>query len=240
MSKVLSVLFCAAIVSSAYASKLTDLLQDQIGTKMVVIDEQVLSQDSNLKIVTLKDEESGYKALVLTNKGESIIVPIMGRVFTANDKDRDTIINTSTSVASYNDTFKTQAAVKAVIDKLPQDYIITIKGTGKKVFYIISDPQCPHCQLELDNIDKRLEQGDVKMIPIGMMGDVSAKKAAEIHEMMKSAKSNSDKIAILKKVYSRTYEPSKSIDTKQVQEITRSLLGEDKVSGTPYIIEEEK
>ena len=239
MSKILSVLFCAATLSSVYASALTDLIQKEVGENMSVIEENYLSQDKNIKFVTLKDNGSGYKVVVITNKQENFIIPVTA-FFSGNEKDRDLVNGKLADAAIYNETFKSHAAVKAAINKIPKDYIIDIKGKGKKVFYIISDPQCPHCQVELDNINKRLEKGDVKMIPIGMLGDESAKKAAEIHKKMKNVKSDSEKISILKSIYSKAHEAPKDIDTKKVQEITRSLLGPDKVQGTPYILEEDK
>ncbi len=235
------VAFCLCI-NFAYASKITDIIEKQTGQKTMVLKETTLNQDSNLKLITLKDDESGFKVLAITNKQESIFLPISSAFFTNNDKDRDMVLQEFNSTSYYNLTFKTQAEVKKAITKLPKDYIINLKGkNSKKVFYIISDPLCPHCQEELKHIDQKLELGDVKMIPIGWMGDESADKVAEIYSSIKNAKTNSEKINILNKIYAKTYKAPKA-DNKSlanVQEVVRALTGKGKVEATPYIIEED-
>lgn len=240
MKKVSSILALCLCFGIAQANKINDLIEKQTGQKTTFLSEQKLTQDSNLKVVTLREDQSGMKVVVITNQQESIIIPIL-TFFTSNDKDREMLISQMNATQMYNETFKTQAAVKKIIESIPKDYIIDIKGkTSKKLFYIISDPLCPHCQAELANIDKRLEQGDIKMIPIGMLGEQAAKKAAEIHEAMKNVTSDSQKVAILKKIYDPKHKAPQSLDTKKIEEITKSLLGKDKVEGTPYIIEEDR
>lgn len=243
MKKSIRVLIAMGLcINLASASKITDMIQKQTGQATTILKEQPLSQDSNLKLLTLKDNGSGYKVLAITNKQESIFLPITQAFFTSHDKDRDLIVQEFQSATNYNMTFKTQAAVKAEIAKLPQDYIISLKGkTSKKVFYIISDPLCPHCQEELKHLDKRLAQGDVKMIPVGWMGAESANKVAEIYAKAKKAKTDSEKIAILKKAYEKSYKaPAASKeDLTKVQDVVRALMGKDKAEGTPYIIEED-
>lgn len=229
-------------VNLANASKITDMIQKQTGQATTILKEQALSQDSNLKLLTLKDSSSGYKVLAVTNKQESIFLPITQAFFTNNDKDRELVVQEFQSITNYNMTFKTQAAVKKEIAKLPQEYIVSLKGkTSKKVFYIISDPLCPHCQEELKHLDERLKQGDVKMIPVGWMGIESANKVAELYEKLKTAKTDSEKIALLKKAYDTNYKAptAKDATRTKVQEVVRSLMGKGKAEGTPYIIEED-
>ncbi|RDU66247.1 disulfide isomerase [Helicobacter didelphidarum] len=243
MNKILSVLLLGFFCNFAYASKITDIITKQVGVKVGVIKEQSLNADSNLKLITVKDEEHGVKANFLVNQKENIAIGLSPVVFTDNNKDRELIIREMQSVQSYNDTYKTHASVKKIVDSLPKDYIVYIKGkTNKKVFYIISDPLCPHCQVELANIDKRLEYGDVAMIPIGWMGKGSADKVAEIYANAKNLKTDSEKIAFLKKIYDKNYKAkdADSVARTAVSEVVRQLMGKGKVEGTPYIIEEDK
>lgn len=229
-------------ISLANENKITDIIQKQAGQKTTILKEQQLSQDTNLKLLTLK-LDNGEKAVVVTNKQESLVFPILPQAFfTSNDKDRELVLQEFESTMFYNNTFKTQAEVKKEIAKLPKEYIISLKGkTNKKVFYIISDPMCPHCQEELKHLDDRLKQGDVKMIPVGWMGPDSANKVAEIYEQLKNIKTDSEKIALLKKVYDKNYKaPTAKAETlTKVQDIVRSLMGKGKAEGTPYIIEED-
>lgn len=239
---ILALMSIALCVNLANASKITDMIQKQTGQATKILKEQPLTQDGNLKLLTLKDNESGYKVLAITNKQESLFLPITQAFFTSNDKDRELVAQEFQSTTNYNMTFKTQAAVKKEIAKLPKDYIINLKGkTNKKVFYIVSDPMCPHCQEELKHLDEKLAQGDVKMIPVGWMGADSANKVAELYAKIKTAKTDSEKIELLKKIYDKDYK-APTANQKQladIQEVVRSLMGKDKVEGTPYIIEED-
>lgn len=229
-------------IGIAQASKLTDMIKEQTGQTTSVLKEQALKQDSNLKLVTLKDAKTGFKVLAITNKQESFLLAITSAFFTSNENDRDLIIAEFGSITNYNMTFKTQDAVKKAIANLPKDSIIHLTSTNKnakKVFYIVSDPLCPHCQEELKHINERLNQGDVKMIPVGWMGKESAQKVAEIYSLAKKATTDSEKIKILQRIYNPQYK-AKQMDTKIVEQVVSSLMGEGKVEGTPYIIEEDK
>lgn len=239
---VLCLLSCSIFLGVAQASKLTDMINKQTGQEVSIIKEQQLKQDSNLKLVTVKELKTGFKVLGFTNKNESFFLAITSAFFTSNDDDRDLIISEFGSINNYNMTFKTQEVVKKTISSLPSDIIINLSSTNKnakKIFYIVSDPMCPHCQEELKKIDDRLKEADVKMIPVGWMGKDSAYKVAEIYSLMKNAKTDSEKIKILQKIYNPQYK-AKPRDTKIVEEVVRSLMGEGKVEGTPYIIEEDK
>ncbi|STQ85832.1 disulfide isomerase [Helicobacter muridarum] len=238
----LCLLSCNIFFGVVQASKLTDMINKQTGQEVSVIKEQQLKQDSNLKLVTIKELKTGFRVLGFTNKHESFFLAITSAFFTSNDDDRNLIISEFNLVNHYNMTFKTQEAVKKAINSLPNDAIINLASTNKnakKVFYIVSDPMCPHCQDELKRINDRLNEGDVKMIPVGWMGKDSAYKVAEIYSLVKEAKTDSEKIKILQKIYNPQYK-AKPRDTKMVEEVVRSLMGEGKVEGTPYIIEEDK
>lgn len=235
-------LSCCIFTGIVEASKLTDMIKEQTGQEISILKEQPLQQDSNLKLVTLRESKTGFKVLAVTNKQESFLLAVTSAFFTSNEADRNLIIAEFGSITNYNMTFKTQEAVKKAIANLPKDSIIHLSSTNKnakKVFYIVSDPMCPHCQEELKHINERLQQGDVKMIPVGWMGKDSAQKVAEIYSLAKKATTDSEKIKILQRIYNPQYKP-KQMDTKMVEEVVRNLMGEGKVEGTPYIIEEDK
>ncbi|RDU71029.1 disulfide isomerase [Helicobacter aurati] len=235
-------LSCCVVTGIAQASKLTDMIKEQTGQETSVLKEQSLQQDPNLKLVTLKESKTGFRVLAVTNKQESFLLAVTSAFFTSNEADRNIIVAEFGSVTNYNATFKTREAVKKAIASLPKDSIIYLSSTNKnakKVFYIVSDPMCPHCQEEFKHINERLQQGDVRMIPVGWMGKDSAQKVAEIYSLTRKATTNSEKIKILQRIYNPQYKP-KQMDTKMVEEVVHKLMGEGKVEGTPYIIEEDK
>lgn len=242
MKKILYFVTCLALFSGVgNASKLTDMVLRVTGQKVSVIKEFSIKQDSNIKFVVLKDENTAQRVIVITNKAESFVQTFIPQAFiTENKEDSNILLSEASSVQNYNANYKTQDEVKKIIStKVPKDYIITINGKNpKKTYYIVSDPLCPHCQNELKNIDKRLQNGNVKMIVVGMMGEQSRKKASEIYREIKKTKSDSEKIALLNKIYNQSYK-SNSSEEKVVQDVTSALIGKGKVEGTPYIIEED-
>lgn len=243
LSKAAAPLILSLAMLGLAKASVVEMIKKQTGQEVVVVNQMPLKQDPSLKVVVLKEVATGFRVVSITNKEESFLVAIEAGFFTSNDEDRGVIISEIQSAYNYNASLKTRDTVKGIIDKLPAGYAITLSSTNpnpSKMFYIVSDPLCPHCQSELKELDKKLEKGDVHMIVVGGLGKESIKRAAEIQSLIKTAKTDKDKIKTLSTLYDPKYKSSKKVDTKVVEEVTRSLMGEGKVEGVPYIIEEDK
>lgn len=225
-------------LSFSYGS-IVDLIKKDTKLEVEILKEQELNQDKNLKFVIVRDKKSGYRSLLLTNKQENFVLGVSSVAFMENKDDKEFLLSSYRGLQNYNKNLESNEAVKNVIKSIPSDYIIDLKGkSDKKTFWIISDPLCPHCQAELRNIDDRLKEGNVKMIAIGWLQTQSAYKAEEIHNLMKTAKNDQDKISILNKIYDTKYK-SKEIDTSKIDTLTRDITGKGKVEGVPFVIEED-
>lgn len=232
ISSVLSVCFLTSINAD-----IISLVKNQTGTDVEVLSKTALKTDSNLQIVTIKDKDKGYRALILTNKKENILFGINSFTLAEEKSDQELINDEMSLNMQINNTLKTHSAVLEAIKQIPKDYIISLKGkSDKTTFYIISDPLCPHCQAELNNLEKRLATGNVKLIPIGLLDEQSAKKAQEIHNSLVGIKDDAKKIEIIRKIYKDSY-VSNIKDTDKIRQITSTLTGKGKVEAVPYIIE---
>ncbi|BDB64402.1 hypothetical protein LS74_008765 [Helicobacter magdeburgensis] len=105
---------------------------------------------------------------------------------------------------------------------------------GAKTIYIVSDANCPYCQKEFANLNKRLEDANVELLVVGFLGEDSMLKAANA---LKNKSGNQAKdIAMLAKLYEPKSKAT-SMDTKLAQELTQAVA-DTGVRSVPYIIED--
>ena len=67
--------------------------------------------------------------------------------------------------------------------------------------YVFTDPECPFCRQHLANIEQELESRQINIILTSVHGESAFKKVAQIYLEAKNAKTDSAKIAILRRYY---------------------------------------
>ena len=91
--------------------------------------------------------------------------------------------------------------------------IIVLGSDPKKPTLIMfSDPECPYCRAELAKIETTLKDNNVEIILTPVHDLSSWQKSALIYKDAKAAKSDSDKVKILRKYYAEDY----NVDDKSV------------------------
>jgi len=228
--------FAGALFAVAQENALK-LLENQTKRKLEIISYTQLSS-SKMSIMVVADKINGYRnVLIVDDKQQNIIVA--GAFFSANNKDMNDVEQTIHQTDLYNFKLKNSAALNNLFKNIPEDYQIKLQGKGNKITYIVSDPMCPHCREELENLESRLKNGSVVMILAGFMGDISVNKAANIIEKIKSAKTPQEQISIFKQVYAQTYAPNPSAQstTNKVREITTMIDKTGLVPSVPFIYE---
>ena len=91
--------------------------------------------------------------------------------------------------------------------------VITLGNDSKKPTLIMfSDPECPYCRAELAKIETTLKDNNVEIILTPVHELSSLQKSALIYKDIKNAKSDSDKVKILRKYFSEDY----NVDEKNV------------------------
>ena len=126
-----------------------------------------------------------------------------------------------------------------------KDNIITIgNDPAKPTVLVITDAECPYCRQELENIEENLKKQNIQIIMAGSIhGDRAHAKSALIYKEAKSAKTDAEKIAILRKYYAK----DSKITTADVNpaELNAAKAVSEKYFNTvmghvPYIIETSK
>lgn len=119
--------------------------------------------------------------------------------------------------------------------------IINIGNDPKKENLVIfSDPECPWCRKELAEIESRLQNYNVKMILTPVHGKSSLEKAYLIYKNINTAKTDADKIKLIRKYYDKNVDISKEkVTDDNVAQISQLI---QKYSGTyrgvPHVVEE--
>lgn len=82
-----------------------------------------------------------------------------------------------------------------------ESQIIALGDSKKPKLYVFSDPECPFCRQHLAGIEKELESYQINFVLTTVHGESAFKKVAQIYTEAKKAKTDSAKIAILRKYY---------------------------------------
>ena len=77
---------------------------------------------------------------------------------------------------------------------------------------MFSDPECPYCRAELAKIETTLKDSNVEIVLTPVHDISSLQKSSLIYKDAKAAKSDSDKVKILRKYYAEDY----NVDDKSV------------------------
>ncbi|BDQ27480.1 DsbA family protein [Helicobacter heilmannii] len=246
-------LFCAlslcvgfvGAVESKAGQAVADLIDKQIHKKVNVLEVKSLKSNKDFQVVVVEDPDTKYKIPLLVNKNGDLVIGLTNIFFSKSKQDTEFIQELYHNTQSYNFAQQNSAALNALFEGLPKGYAIDLKSTTpgvKKNLYIISDPMCPHCHHELEQIDKRLKEANVHMVLVGFLGHEAMLKAADILKQVKKARNTKEKVSLLQKVYAYNYKPSDVPDDKvqEVEKVTKTIEDTKLVKGVPFIYDYHK
>nr|MCR4941932.1 thioredoxin domain-containing protein [Campylobacter sp.] len=140
---------------------------------------------------------------------ESVIIGITDGKNTENDV---IFIHENLVLPEIIDLKNSKSYKKGIMDKIlnaklkdiyknenPKRIISIGKDKSKPTSVVFSDPECPFCREELASIEKRLKNENIKMILISVHGESALAKSYLIYEECAKAKSDSEKVKILRK-----------------------------------------
>ncbi|WP_120952364.1 disulfide isomerase [Helicobacter sp. L8] len=243
-----AVVLCVGIVGAKEArgvgknieESVTQLIHKQTKRSVRVLRLQPLKSNKDFQIVVVEDPETKYHIPLLTNKNGTLVLGLSNVFFSNNDQDIELINTVYHETQTYNFKQANGAKINAMFDGLPKDYVITLTSKNKKAkeLYIVSDPMCPHCQNELRHVQERLKDANVHMVVVGLLGEKSELKAADILAQAKQAHSTQSKIDLLNKVYANAYTPAEVPDDKikEVKETTKKILATG-ITSVPFLYE---
>ncbi|CUU40981.1 MULTISPECIES: protein disulfide-isomerase [Helicobacter] len=240
-------LLCLVCVSICFAASFEDTLKETIknSTKqnVKILKVQNLQSSPDIKLVVI--DVGNMQVPIFASKDGKIIVGVSNVFFANKSEDIGTIGSVLKQIDADNNPGPSDAALEKFFKQIPKDEYIVLNSPNKNVkksTYIVSDPNCPSCQRELQNIDKHLADSNVYMLVVGFLGQDSAVKASIIRERLLDVKDNKQKIDVLKEVYkpqSKVPQKYLNIDVKDTMKINKKVA-DIGINSVPFIYESKK
>ncbi len=112
----------------------------------------------------------------------------------------------------------------------------------KETLVVFSDPECPYCRQELQNIEERLKTNNIKMILTPVHERSSLEKSVLIYSETAKAKDDTAKIAIIRKYFDENVTYTQKISDAEVgriEELKLKYFGAG-IKGVPFIVREKE
>jgi thiol:disulfide interchange protein DsbC len=194
-----------------------------------------------VKIISRKkvSKKLDYVTVFLTNGKSSQKIS----VFTSGEYIFPEVIDVRSGI-SLKDKMKRETTNKniAKIYKNESDNNVIKLGddSSKKTLVMFSDPECPFCKRELANIENELQKYNMKIIFTPVHERSSLEKSFLIYKYAKKAKSDKDKIKIMRKYFSQDVDEKVSDEDVAKIEKLRTKYFQAGINGTPYKVMEKE
>lgn len=225
-----------SLLADSYEDNLKKLVQEQMKTEINVLESKPVDGIKGLRTAIIEVPNNNAQIPMLTSEdGQTII--LMQKVFTNNDATQKSIDAMFEKAAEHTEKEKNKK-LDALFASIPDENFITIDSGAKETFYVVTDPECPYCRKELEQIEKRLEEVNLKLIIAPVHDTVSHKKGELIYQAVKKAKNNKEIIAILKKYFDEAYKLTKNeekTDPVTVKSNMDKIFGSGLIRGVPFM-----
>lgn len=225
MKKIIAILvalFSFAFADKAFLDKVSAYMSQRVGQKIIATQDYDLKSTPDIKLVIIEDEKKTIKRILFVTTDMKLILGLSNIFLPSNDED----------IVVLEDVYKKINGIKEPdpkeLDKffssLKQTRYISLKSNlknPKKTFYMVSDPRCPGCRKELGEVERRLKEGDVKILLVAFLGEESASRASVIYERLIGVKDNAKKLKIMREVYNPDFAltpKDKKLSTKAVMQ----------------------
>ncbi len=120
----------------------------------------------------------------------------------------------------------------------PKNVIVLGNDPKKETLVKFTDPECPFCRKEVNNIEKKLEKYNLKYIFTPVHDKSSLEKSVLIAKQANSAKTLDEKVKIIKKYFSGNVD--KKVTDEEVKEIDnqRNRYFAAGLKGVPFYVNE--
>ena len=112
----------------------------------------------------------------------------------------------------------------------------------KETLVVFSDPECPYCRQELQNIEERLKTNNIKLILTPVHERSSLEKSVLIYAETAKAKDDASKIAIVRKYFDENVTYTQKISDEQIghiEALKAKYFGAG-IKGVPFIVREKE
>ena len=136
-----------------------------------------------------------------------------------------------------------QKKLSALYKKEEKKNIVMLGNDPKKeTLVVFTDPECPYCRQELDQIEQRLTTNNLKLIFTPVHERSSLEKSVLIYTETAKVKSDAEKIKILKKYYDETVKYDQKVSDAEVAHINdlKTKYFGAGIKGVPFIVREKE
>ena len=202
MKKVILASVIAATSLMAASDKQIEEFYSQMvdsSVKVKVADRQKVAGDIEAVVVKLSKDGNSQDEIVFT-KGDFIFPDVID------------LKEQKSYLAEVKKEVIAKGISKIYKDEDKANIIVLGSDPKKPTIIMFSDPECPYCRAELAKIETTLKYSNVEIVLTPVHDISSLQKSSLIYKDVKSAKSDSDKVKILRKYYAEDY----NVDDKSV------------------------
>jgi len=136
-----------------------------------------------------------------------------------------------------------QKKMSAIYAKEEKKNIVSIGNDAKKeTLVVFTDPECPYCRQELEKIEERLKTNNIKLIFTPVHDRSSLEKSVLIYNETAKAKTDADKIKIMKKYFDENVKYDQKIsdaEVKRIEDLKLKYFGAG-IKGVPFMVREKE
>lgn len=227
-----------AVFAGSFEDNLKNLIQDKMKISVSIVDSAPVKGIKGLRIVTFEDTAKKQRFPMLTDIQGKTVISFQGFV-SENKETESSLSDAFAKIQQYNEKGKNEQLDK-LFASIPEKNMITLNNGKKRTLYVVSDPECPYCRKELGEIEKRLEEANLKIIIAPVHGKSSYIKGEMIYQVAQKAKSNKEIIAAMKKYFDKGYKLSakeEKVEPKIIQENTQIIFSTGLIRGVPFVHE---
>lgn len=228
MKKIALIFFAIASLAIAsnqdFKDKVSKFVSQKTQRDIEVKDVFDLDGSKDLKVIILNDKKDKTEIAVLGTQDGNIIIGLSNVFLSKSDKDLMILAEAYQTTQPKSEPPKPEV-LNQFFPSLTNDRLISLKSTAKnpkQTYYLVSDPRCPGCRKELGEIEKKLKDGDVKILLVSFLGEESAYKAKLIYDKLANVKSDSQKLKIMREIYNPEYKLTPKDKTKNIDLIQKN------------------
>ncbi|CAE10769.1 protein disulfide-isomerase [Wolinella succinogenes] len=239
-----SSLVASLALAKSFEENLEALVQTKTGMPIKVVKSYELEGFKEMKFVSVESATSGQRFPLFASLDGNNIIGFSNLFFTQNAKNDEIVQNAIKEIQNFNETAKGKK-LNEIFKSIPENRYVNLKSTGnnvKKTLVVVTDPECPYCRNEMKTIEEKLKDHHIKIILAPVGARTAFVKSQIAMDKIKEAKSDKEKISILREVYADSYKIPENLrnqPTKLIDENAEKIYSSGLIRGVPFVFEME-
>lgn len=243
LSKVLLLLtMCMSVaLSASFENKLVALIKQRTSQDVKVLSVQNLKSSESLKLVIVQTGD--LKVPLFVTSDASLVFGATNVFFSQDLTDSADVANFIKQTQNNNQKADGKEIAKLFQSLQDHEMVkLTASSQSSKVTYIVADPNCPSCQKEVQNLQKRLKDSNVYVVLVGFLGKDSALKSSMLRVRLAELPDTQTKIALLQEVFKKGYELPQKYQNDDFSDIINlsERVSAAGIRSVPYVYEKQQ